>query len=115
VPLRQVPDARDVLVGDPHLDELLQAALRSHHPEGAVPGADQFDGGFDDGAQHRAEVELFDDGLVRPEEAAQPALRIGDPLRGRDERRQGEIELGLGTVGEEEAVRCVHRLVLSPS
>ena len=76
--LGEVTDGGHRLGRHAHVDELLQAAPRSDHPERAVLRVDQLDGGVHDALEHHRQLDRLDDGLRRAEQGAKPALRVHD-------------------------------------
>jgi hypothetical protein len=74
VPLRKVPDDGDELVGHSYMDELLEETIWTDHTHRAVLGTNEVDGGLDNRAQHRGEIDLACDRSAGLQQVAEPAL-----------------------------------------
>ena len=73
--LRQVADLAHGRVVHADVDELFESAVGADDAQRAVPSAGDHAAGFDDVAQHRFQGEIAGDGLDRPQQRAQSALR----------------------------------------
>jgi hypothetical protein len=96
--LREVPDLGREAIGHADVDELGERTVGGDDSDGAVPGTDELHGGGDDLAQNDREIEFACDETTRVKEAAKPALRRQNLLRGGDEFADDAVELGAGSI-----------------
>ena len=108
VPLRQVADDECLLWGNPDVDKLLETATRCDHPKRTVLGAHQIHRGPHDPLEDDGQLEVFNDGKVRPQQSAQSTLRGEHILSAIHEVAERTVEFCSRLIGEGEnfVVRC---------
>ena len=108
VPLGQMADDECLLWGNPDVDELLETTTWSDHTEGTILGSHQFHRGPHDPLEYDGQLEVFNDGEIRPEQSAQPTLRGEHLLSAIHELAERAVKFRSRLIGEGEkfVVRC---------